>query len=187
MARVLIVFGTTDGHTRTVAHRLAKMFALHAADVDILEAGTEEANPLYYDAVVVCASVHAGGYQRNVTTWVRVHAPALRNRRTAFVSVCLGILQHDPQVDRDLDRIAERFFAATGWRPTSVKRIAGALLYRQYGWLKRLIMKRIVSKAHGDTDTSRNYEYTDWSDLQRFVDDFMRLVAAVPRPFAAPV
>ena len=182
MTRVLIVFGTTDGHTRTVAHRMAKMFAAHETDVDIVEAGTQDVNPLYYNAVVVCASVHAGGYQRNLSKWVRMHATVLSSQRTAFVSVCLGILQRDPAVDRDLDRIAQRFFAATGWQPTRVKQVAGALLYRRYGWLKRLVMKRIVAKAGGDVDTSRDYEYTDWSDLRAFVDEFMRLVMPVPLP-----
>lgn len=176
MARILIVFGTTDGHTRTVAHRIAKMFAAHEADVDIVEAGAQEVDPLYYNAVIVCASVHAGGYQRSVSRWVRRHAATLNGKRTAFVSVCLGILQHDAAVDRDLDHIAERFFAKTGWQPTCVKKIAGALLYRQYGWVKRLVMKRIAAKAGGDVDTSSNYEYTDWSDLRAFVDEFVALV-----------
>jgi menaquinone-dependent protoporphyrinogen oxidase len=35
-------------------------------------------------------------------------------------------------------------------------------------------MKRIVAKAGGDTDTTRDYEYTDWEDLRRFAQDFAR-------------
>jgi menaquinone-dependent protoporphyrinogen oxidase len=129
--------------------------------------------------------VHAGGYQRPVVKWVRANAAALGGKRTAFVSVCLGILQKDPNVDRDLDAIAERFFAATGWRPTQVKTIAGALLYRQYGWLKRRMMRRIVAKAGGDTDMTKDYEYTDWGELQVFVADFMRVVMPEQKPLTA--
>ena len=33
-------------------------------------------------------------------------------------------------------------------------------------------MKRIVAKAHGDTDTSRDYEYTEWNDIRQFANDF---------------
>jgi menaquinone-dependent protoporphyrinogen oxidase len=36
------------------------------------------------------------------------------------------------------------------------------------------MMRRIVSKARGDTDTSRDYEYTDWADLEQFARDFLR-------------
>jgi menaquinone-dependent protoporphyrinogen oxidase len=37
-------------------------------------------------------------------------------------------------------------------------------------------MKRIASASGGDTDTSRDYEYTDWKDLRDFVDRFSALV-----------
>ena len=33
-------------------------------------------------------------------------------------------------------------------------------------------MRRIVARAHGDTDTSRDYEYTDWDDLRLFAQTF---------------
>ena len=39
-------------------------------------------------------------------------------------------------------------------------------------------MKRIVRKAGGDTDTSRDYEYTNWADLRGFADRFNRIVSA---------
>ena len=35
-------------------------------------------------------------------------------------------------------------------------------------------MKRIARKAGGATDTSRDYEYTDWAALDEFVDRFSR-------------
>jgi mono/diheme cytochrome c family protein len=35
-------------------------------------------------------------------------------------------------------------------------------------------MKRIAAKAGGDTDTSRDYDYTDWKDLEAFADEFGR-------------
>ena len=47
--------------------------------------------------------------------------------------------------------------------------MAGALPYSKYSWWKRWMMRRIVAKAGGDTDTSRDYEYTDWNDLSEFV------------------
>ena len=142
-----------------------------------------------FDAVIVAASVHAGGYQRKIVRWVRAHAAALDRRPNAFVSVCLGILQHDPAVDRDLAAIAARFFEKTLWQPHRVKVVAGALLYTKYWWWKRRIMRSIVAKAHGDTDTSRDYEYTDWADLASFSRTFaeqIRPAAGASVPAHAP-
>ena len=96
----------------------------------------------------------------------------LAHKPAAFVSVCLGVLQHDATVQHDLQTIVDEFVATTGWRPSVVKFVAGALPYKKYGWLQRLVMKRIVAKAGGDTDTHRDYEYTDWNDLRHFAADF---------------
>jgi menaquinone-dependent protoporphyrinogen oxidase len=40
------------------------------------------------------------------------------------------------------------------------------------------MMVRIVRKAGGDTDTSRDYEYTDWTDLRAFAEKFARSLPA---------
>jgi menaquinone-dependent protoporphyrinogen oxidase len=85
-------------------------------------------------------------------------------------------LQQEPNVQRDLSTIIGRFLTGTGWRPTLTKPVAGALLYSRYNPFKRWIMKRIVQKGGGDTDTSRDYEYTDWDDLRAFADEFSSVV-----------
>ena len=100
----------------------------------------------------------------------------VQQRPTAFLSVCLAVLQQEPEVQQELSTIIDRFLRGTGWRPTLTKPVAGALLYRRYGPLKRWVMKRIVQKAGGDTDTSRDYEYTDWEDLRAVADEFGSLV-----------
>jgi menaquinone-dependent protoporphyrinogen oxidase len=94
------------------------------------------------------------------------------------VSACLGILQRDPKVTAELDAIVHRFLDPIGWQPTIIKPVAGALLYTKYNIFMRWIMKRIARKAGGDTDTSRDYDYTDWNDLRMFADEFGRRVGA---------
>jgi menaquinone-dependent protoporphyrinogen oxidase len=77
------------------------------------------------------------------------------------------------------ERKFENFEQQTGWRPVQIGLFSGALLYRQYGFLKRLMMKRIVSSKPGNlsTDTSRDHEYTEWDAVERFAEDFLnRLV-----------
>ena len=178
MSRVLVVYGTTDGQTAKISQTLGVRMTARGHQVEIFSAADAPSDITTYDAAVVAASVHAGGYQRDVKRWVQEHADALRDKPNAFVSVCLGVLQQDPNVRQELQRILDRFFAATGWRPAETKIVAGALKYTKYNFLKRWMMKRIVAKAGGDTDTSRDYEYTDWPDLQRFADRFVAHVRA---------
>jgi len=183
--RMLVIYGTTEGQTAKIAGALAATLRKCGVSVDLAEAGPAwDPDPKDYAAVIVAASVHAGGYQRPLRRWVRNHAQALRGRPTAFVSVCLAIVKPTPEVMRDLAAIMGRFFEATGWTPQETKPVAGALPYSKYGWLKRRLMRRIVAKAHGDTDMTRDYEYTDWDDLGTFAQRFVEahvLPAREPR------
>jgi menaquinone-dependent protoporphyrinogen oxidase len=176
-SRVLVVYATTEGQTARIAQALADTMRARGSAVDVCEAGSSAPAPDGYDGVIVAASVHAGSYQEPVRAWAQKHHRRLQDTPSAFVSVCLAVMQHDEKTRRDLDRIHDGFVRATGWRPGIVKEVAGALPYTRYGWLKRLIMKRIVGKAGGDTDTSRDYEYTDWDDVRRFAGEFADLTA----------
>ena len=184
MERILVIYGTTDGHTAKVAQRIGSTIREQGIETEVVEAGTRDVTPQLYGGIVVCASLHARGYQRAITRWVTEHATVLRFKPTAFVSVCLGVLQAEASVQNDLDAIITRFEKSTGWQPSMVKKVAGALLYRKYGWIKRWVMKRIVTKAKGDTDTSRDYEYTDWNDVRAFATTFVGLVKS-QRPKSA--
>jgi len=175
MIRILVLYGTTDGHTAKVAHFIARELGTRGASVDVVNAAEANPDPGEYAGVVVAASVHASGYQRAVLRWVRAHVVALRAMPAGFVSVCLGVLQKNPKVIHDLDRIVSGFETATGWQPERVKIVAGAVPYTRYGWLKRIVMKHLVRKAGGSTDTSRDHEYTDWNDVRSFAESFYQM------------
>jgi menaquinone-dependent protoporphyrinogen oxidase len=179
MTHILILYGTTDGHTRKIAQVLAEDLRANLCCVDILDAGgpMRQLSPERYDGVIVAASVHIGDYQRAVARWVRMHAPMLNTMPAAFLSVCLAVLEKNPAAREDIAGIMARFLSRHGWRPALAKLVAGALPYTRYGWLKRQMMKRIAAKAGGDTDTTRDFEYTDWNDLRDFARDFAELAA----------
>jgi menaquinone-dependent protoporphyrinogen oxidase len=178
MSRVLILYGTTDGHTRLIAESIGDALRLGGVEADVVRAGTADPHPSWYDGVIVAASLHAGGYQKAVEHWVRAHARDFGSRPTAFVSACLSVLNKSPKAIADLDQIVTRFSKTTGWKPMLIEHVAGALLYTRYNFIKRWLMKRIVSQQGGETDTSKDYEYTDWVKVRRFAEDFRRRVAA---------
>jgi menaquinone-dependent protoporphyrinogen oxidase len=187
MSRILILYGTTDGHTAKVASRLEESFRAEGCDVTVAHAGrvSTDAWPERYDGVVVAASIQIGSYQRPVRRWVQAHAAQLSRMPSAFLSVCLAILEKRPEAHQEVQDIILRFLRRTGWRPTVVKPVAGAVPYTRYGWLKKRMMRRIVAKASGDTDTSRDYEYTDWEDLRSFAREFARQAeSAIPGALA---
>lgn len=190
MTRLLILYGTTDGQTAKIADYMAGELRSKGAAVAVVRAGTADPDPCDYDGVLVAASIHAGGYQRAVVRWARRHAEALRVVPAAFVSVCLGVLQKDLAVQHELGAIINRFERRTGWKPLQIRMVAGALRYTRYNLLKRMLMRQIVRKAGGDTDTRRDYEYTDWAELGAFANAFHAMCRvmtnAVANPACAP-
>ena len=178
MARILVLYGTTEGQTAKIAKAMAATLEGLGLDTVVIEAGTCDPLPQHYAAVIVAASVHAGSYQREVGRWVREHVGQMATMPAAFVSVCLAVAHREPKAVAEAQAIVDRFLDEARWHPAMSKIVAGALLYTRYSILKRWIMKRIVAKQGGDTDTSRDYEYTDWNDVRAFAGEFARRVSA---------
>jgi menaquinone-dependent protoporphyrinogen oxidase len=178
MARILVLYGTTERHTEKIAKAIGSSLKTDGFEISIVEAGTGDPAPSGYDAVIVAASLHAGKYQQAVAAWVCSHLAGLSQKPTAFVSVCLATASKRPGAAAEVEAINTRFLAQLGWHPTVTKPVAGALLYTQYNFFIRWFMKRIAAKEGGDTDTSRDYEYTDWADLRRFAQEFGRRIRA---------
>lgn len=180
MSRMLVLYGTTDGHTAKVAQAVAGTLQAEGCTVTVVDAATDtkDLTPESYDGVIVAASVQMGHFQRTVERWVRTHARALDAKPTAFLSVCLGILEPNPKTRLELEAIVRKFLDATKWHPTRRCFVAGATPFTRYGFFKRWIIRRIVAKNGGDTDISRDIEYTDWNALREFTRTFAAL--AIP-------
>jgi menaquinone-dependent protoporphyrinogen oxidase len=178
MARILVLYGTTERHTGKIAAAVGNALSARGFAVDIVEAGTQDPNASQYDGILVAASIHAGRYQKAVGKWIRAHRAEFGARPTAFISVCLAINSKRPGARAEIDAIIARFVKDVGWQPTVTKPVAGALLYTRYNFFIRWLMRRIAAKEGGDTDTSRDYEYTDWNDLREFADAFGRRLAS---------
>lgn len=169
MARILVVYGTTEGQTARIADVVADTLraAGHAAEaVDVTSLG--DSLPRDYDGVVVGASIHMGKHDKHVVQLVQKNLDLLERLPSAFFSVSLAA-HGDTQ---EAEGYVDRFEAETGWRPARVALFSGALLYTQYGFVKRHMMRRIAKEKPGELglDTSRDYVYTEWDAVRRFAE-----------------
>jgi menaquinone-dependent protoporphyrinogen oxidase len=178
MAKILIIYGTSNGQTGKIANRLKDVLIEkgHAVDLFDCKEVPDSIMPENYEACLVGASVHAGGYQYQLKKWVKLHSQALRSIPSVFFSVCLGVLQNDSAVQLQITKIIEDFFLSTGWRPKMKAVFAGGLAYSQYNFLLKWWMRRIAKKSGGDTDTSKDYEYTDWSAVRELAEKFSNVL-----------
>lgn len=174
MTRLLIAYGTTEGHTRKIAEFAADIARRDGCEVVLIDSTAAPAVPgRDCDAAILAASVHEGKHQSAMTHFVNDNASWLNRVPSVFLSVSLGIAAADPRSKAEAEDNLRQFLAETGWQPVRTRCIAGALRYTRYSFFKRLVMRLIAQRNEGDTDTSRDYEYTDWEDLRRFIAAFL--------------
>lgn len=174
--KILVVYGTTEGQTRKIAEFMADVLKQSGYEVTISNAAAQPPAPSGFDAVIAGGSIHINKYQSAVTNYIRQNVDALNSMPGAFFSVCMAAASKNEKEHREAERITTEFLQRIGWKPLSTTQVAGALMYTQYGFFKRLIMKYIARKEGGATDTSHDYEYTDWNAVREFVTGFAEKV-----------
>jgi len=172
--RVLIVYGTTEGHTRALSHFAASALEAAGRPTAVEPAGSEAAypDPNPYDAVILAGSLHVGRYQAPLAAYARAWHEVLNAKPSAFISVSLcaaGINPHDWESAEDC---FVRFQHETLWTPKAVHQAAGAIRYSQYDFFKRLALQFIASQRGEAVPTARHHDLTDYAALSSFVVDF---------------
>jgi menaquinone-dependent protoporphyrinogen oxidase len=184
MAEVLIVYGTSEGHTAVVVDHLRR--PLEAAGHLVRACSVDDAPtcPIGYDLVLVGSSIHQGRHQRAVTRWVKGNAELLGRMPSAFFQVSLSSAGDAAGTD-EAERYVDDLMRATGWRPDAVGLFGGALLYTHYGLVKRTMMKSIAGSTGLDTDVHRDYDYTDYDAVERFSKEVAVLLDRAPHAASA--
>jgi menaquinone-dependent protoporphyrinogen oxidase len=189
MKTIAIFYATREGQTQRIAEHIAARLQARGVAVDLrnLRSGNEPGDLRRYAAIVLAASVHTGRHEPEVVKFIKAHREQLDQMQTWFFSVTLSQAgaqrAGDPPEKRrqfaaDVDKMLTDFRKETGWSPKHTIPVAGALLYTKYNFLVRFILKRIAARAGADTDTSRDYEYTDWPAIDRSVDQMAVELAA---------
>jgi menaquinone-dependent protoporphyrinogen oxidase len=178
--RIALFYATREGQTRRIAEHIASGLRARKLEVDVFDVGELPASIDWsrYGSACVAASVHLGHHEKEMLVFVRNHRRELERLGASFLSVTLSEAgAEDPraptarreQAAADVKRMVALFVQETGWNPAHVLPVAGALAYSRYNFLVWFVMKRIARKAGAPTDTSRDYELTDWAALDRFV------------------
>ena len=183
MTKILLVFHTSEGQTAKIAERVAAVLRDDAFDVEVHDVAAAP-SPEAFAGVVLGDSIHTGRHSRTLTRYLEEHQGALAARPTALFQVSLSSANPDAEHTATAQKLIHDLEQRTGCDPDLVGLFAGALVYTQYGWMKRRVMRAIARKEGGDTDLTRDYEYTDWAAVDQFAHDVGRLVRS-PRPTGA--
>jgi menaquinone-dependent protoporphyrinogen oxidase len=168
MARILIVYSSTDGQTRKICHRVQQLIEARGDAVTLVAIDDAlDSDPRGFDKVVIGARIRYGRHHAHVFEFVNRHAQALDAVPSAFFSV--NIVARKPEKNRpQTNPYVQRFLQQVAWRPKLLDVFAGKLDYPRYRFFDRLIIRFIMLITGGPTDPRTVVEFTDWERVEAF-------------------
>lgn len=171
MSRILLVYSSVNGQTYKIAQFIQQQLKEHQIKLCALD-DAFTLDIAEFDRVLIGASVRYGNYRKDVFSFIDKHHDFLVATDSGFFSVNLTARKPEKKKPEH-NRYMTKFFQNTPWRPKHLGVFAGALKYSQYKWWQTLLIQMIMKMTGGTTDSSRDYEFTDWKDVSAFSRQFV--------------
>ena len=169
MSKFLIIYSTTDGHTKIVCERI-KNFLTDGNLVELLSLeDSKKVDLSNFEKIIIGASIRYGKHSKELYEFINLNKNILDQKKSAFFSV--NVVARKPEKNTvETNPYINKFLKISKWKPNKISVFAGKVDYPNYNFFDKYIIKFIMFITKGPTDTSQSYEFTDWSK----VDDFSK-------------
>ncbi len=167
MPDTIIIYSSTDGHTKTICRRLTNF--LKGGD-EIKIVSLDDVNELElssFNKIIIGASIRYGKHSNKLYKFVDLNKDILNQRQSVFFSVNVVARKLEKSTP-DTNPYIKKFLKISNWKPKKIGVFAGKLDYPNYGFFDKYAIKLIMFLTNGPTDTSQSYEFTDWSKVDEF-------------------
>ena len=168
MTSVLILYSTTDGHTKKICQKIQPVLETQGHEVKLVSIDDEShVNIALFDKIVVGASIRYGKHKKKVFEFVLRNKKVLEIKPSAFFSV--NVVARKPGKNQpDNNPYMRKFLKQVPWRPNEVAVFAGKIDYQKYGFLDRSVIRFIMYITKGPTNPDTVAEFTDWEQVGKF-------------------
>ena len=175
MAKVLILYSTTDGHTIEICGRMQSVIEQLGDTVELVDlADGPDLGALEFDKIVIGASIRYGKHQKTVYEFIRNNRAVLEAHPNALFSV--NVVARKPEKNTpETNPYLQKFLQQIDWQPQHLGVFAGKLVYPALGPVDRTMIRFIMWMTKGPTDPTGTFEFTDWEK----VEEFGRRIAAL--------
>jgi menaquinone-dependent protoporphyrinogen oxidase len=183
--RILIVYASRYGATRSIAERIASVASNSGAETQLFEINSVPRNVVPYlsDVVVLAGSVYFGKHSKKLARYAMAQRTNLMRVRSVFVSVSGSARSEAGRPTAEAN--ANRFLSFTGWAPDRIEYFAGGEPFTKYDFFTRWFVHRLAKKMGRSVDTNRDYVYTDWEAVDRFTRELVTSRSEVDTKVAA--
>lgn len=175
MTSMLLIYSTTDGHTRKISQTIQSVIQQDGHNVTLLSIDElSQTNLNTFDKIILGASIRYGKHQKMVYDFISENQSLLKDKPSAFFSVNVVARKADKNTP-DTNPYVKKFLSQIPWTPDLCAVFAGKINYPEYRFFDRMMIRLIMAMTHGPTDPTTVIEFTDWEQVERFAQSVVEL------------
>jgi menaquinone-dependent protoporphyrinogen oxidase len=173
--KVLFLYSSREGQTQKILNHIDML--LPAMDVELVDLHSVKSIDFsLYDRVLIGASIRYGHLNKKLYQFIETNLASLQQHKVAFFCVNLTARKEDQGKDTpEGSAYIQTFLKKSPWQPKLIGVFAGALYYPRYNFFDKTMIKLIMTLTGGETDTSKEVEYTNWEKVALFADKFKEM------------
>jgi len=176
VTKALFLYSTREGQTKKIFHHIAKQMDHLDCEWLDLHKIDDEVDFSQYERILVGASIRYGHLNKKLYRFIERNLSGLQTGKAAFFCVNLTARKEDQGKDTpEGSAYIKTFLKKSPWQPELIGVFAGALYYPRYNWFDKTMIKFIMSMTGGETDTSKEIEYTNWEKVTLFAEKFKNM------------
>ena len=167
MHHTLIIYSSTDGHTKTICERISN-FLNNENEIKVMS--LDEATKFdlsAFNKIIIGASIRYGKHSKKLYKFITSNKDVLDQKQSIFFSVNV-VARKSEKNTPETNPYIKKFLKISNWKPKKIGVFAGRVDYPNYGFFDKYIIKFIMFLTNGPTDTSQSYEFTDWPKVDEF-------------------
>lgn len=168
MSKIIIIYSTTDGHTREICSRLVKIIEKENNEVILISIHDENNIDLNeFDKIIIGASIRYGKHSPKIYNFINKNLKILDTKSNAFFSV--NVVARKPNKNQpETNPYLKKFLSQISWKPKKLAVFAGKIDYQKYSMFDRYMIRMIMWITKGPTHPKTNIEFTDWDQVNKF-------------------
>ena len=174
MSGYLIIYSSTDGHTKSICKKIVESLSNQDFVKIISLSDVEKIDLLKFNKIIIGASIRYGKHSKKLYKFIELNKDILNNKKSIFFSV--NVVARKPEKSEpNTNPYIKKFLKISQWQPKKIGVFAGKVDYPNYRFFDKYAIKLIMYLTNGPTDTSLSYEFTNWQKVKEFSQEIESL------------
>ena len=166
----LVIYSSTDGHTKTICKRMIDFLKDKNVTKLVSLNDAKKLNLSEFNKIIIGASIRYGKHSKELYKFIELNRNILNEKESVFFSVNV-VARKSEKNTPDNNPYIKKFLKISKWQPKKLGVFAGKVDYPSYNIFDKYIIKLIMFVTGGPTDTSQSHEFTDWSKVEDFAKE----------------